>query len=126
MDRYFDRLEVGKIVLRSNWAITTHSRLFVPSGSHLYAGQEADEEDVDIENTHLRSERQTLWRLPKTRAIVFSFKTYLYPLEEIRDEGLGEELAQAIDGLRDGTVPGMHFYKKGVVWGEAVKGFLRS
>jgi hypothetical protein len=39
---------------------------------------------------------------------------------------MGEELAQAIDGLREGSVPGMHFYKRGVVWGEAVKAFLRS
>ncbi len=50
----------------------------------------------------------------------------MYPISEIKEEGLGEELALAIDGLREGSVPGMHFYKKGVVWGEAVKGFLRS
>ena len=67
-----------------------------------------------------------LHRLPKTRALVFSFKTYLYPLRDIKEEGLGEELAQAIDGLKEGSVPAMHFYKRGVVWGEAVKAFLRS
>lgn len=67
-----------------------------------------------------------LHRLPKTKALVFSFKTYLYPLKDIKDESLGEELAQAIDGLKEGSVPGMHFYKRGVVWGEAVKAYLRS
>lgn len=67
-----------------------------------------------------------LWRLPETKALVFSFKTYLYPLQEIKEEGMGEDLASAIDGLKDGSVPGMNFYKKGVIWGEAVKAFLRS
>jgi len=67
-----------------------------------------------------------LHRLPITKALVFSFKTYLYPLKDIKDEGLGEELAQAIDGLKEGSVPAMHFYKRGVIWGEAVKKYLRS
>lgn len=58
--------------------------------------------------------------------MVFAFKTYLYPIEQIRAEGLGPQLAEAIDGLRDGNVPGMHFYKRGAVWGEAVKRYLRE
>ena len=66
-----------------------------------------------------------LHRLPQTKALVFSFKTYLYSLKDIKDEGLGEELAQAIDGLKEGSVPAMHFYKRGVVWGGAVKEYLR-
>lgn len=57
---------------------------------------------------------------------MFNFKTYKYPITDIKDEGLGEELAQAIDGLKEGSVPQMHFYKRGVVWGEAVKKYLRS
>ena len=57
---------------------------------------------------------------------MFAFKTYLYPIKDIKDEGLGEELAQAIDGLKEGSVPEMHFYKRGVIWGETVKEFLRS
>ena len=67
-----------------------------------------------------------LHRLPETKALIFSFKTYLYSLKDIKEEGLGEELAQAIDGLKEGSVPAMHFYKRGVVWGEAVKAYLRS
>ncbi len=33
---------------------------------------------------------------------------------------MGEALANAIDGLKSGSVPAIHFYKKGVVWGEIV------
>lgn len=57
---------------------------------------------------------------------MFSFKTYLTPITQIKEEGLGEELAEAIDGLKKGNVPEIHYYKKGVVWGEKVKEYLRS
>lgn len=67
-----------------------------------------------------------LHRLPNTKALIFSFKTYLYPIKEIRDEGLGDDLATAIEGLKGGSVRQMNVYKKGVVWGEAVKAFLRG
>jgi hypothetical protein len=57
---------------------------------------------------------------------VFGFHTYTYPISEIKEEGLGEELATAIDGLKDGSVPEIHIYKRGFVWGDAVKAYLRS
>ncbi|KAH7364131.1 hypothetical protein BKA65DRAFT_130158 [Rhexocercosporidium sp. MPI-PUGE-AT-0058] len=126
MDRFFDRLEVGKVVKRANWSINTEEKLFAASGLHFYEGHEVVDEEVDINTTFLRCERQLLHRLPNTKALVFNFKTYLYPLREIKEEGLGEELARAIDGLKEGNTPAMHFYKRGVVWGEAVKAYLRS
>lgn len=61
-----------------------------------------------------------------SKALVFAFHTYTYPIKQIRDEGLGEDMAVAVDGLRKGNVPEMHIYKKGDVWGEALKEFLRS
>ncbi len=51
----------------------------------------------------------------------------MYPITEIKEEeGMAEALATAIDGLKEGSVPAMNFYKKGVVWGGAVKRYLRS
>ncbi|TGO90510.1 hypothetical protein BPOR_0061g00070 [Botrytis porri] len=126
MYRSFDRLEVGKIIKRVNWSITTHSRLFVASGNHLYEDEEAKTEEFDIEDTNLRCERQLVHRLPQTKALVFSFKAYLTPITQIKEEGLGEELAEAIDGLKKGNVPEIHYYKKGVIWGEKIKEYLRS
>ncbi|KAG4415682.1 hypothetical protein IFR04_011187 [Cadophora malorum] len=122
MDRFFDRLEVGKV-----WSINTEEKLFAASGLHFYEGEEESvDEKVDVNTTFVRCERQLLHRLPNTRALVFNFKTYLYPLSEIKEEGLGEDLAQAIDGLKEGSTPAMHFYKRGAVWGESVKAYLRS
>ncbi len=129
MDRFFTRLEVGKYVRRVNWSVTTNPNLYSAGvgSNHAYEGDDVSElKDIDVESTFLRCERQTLHRLPKSKALVFAFKTYMYPIKEIKDEGKGEELAEAIDGLKEGSVPQMHFYKRGVVWGEAVKKYLRS
>ena len=35
-------------------------------------------------------------------------------------------MAQAIDGLSEGSVPEVAVYKRQVVWGEKVKAFLRG
>jgi len=58
--------------------------------------------------------------------VVFAFKTYMDTLRDIKLEGLGDDLADAIDGLKSGNAPGMNAYKRGSVWGNAVKDYLRS
>jgi hypothetical protein len=87
---------------------------------------EQQKKDVVIEDCRLRCERQTLHRLPNTEAIVFAFKTYQYTLAEVKEEGSGPELAEAIEGLSRGSVPDMAYYKRQVVWGEKVCEYLRS
>ncbi|KAK0625527.1 hypothetical protein B0T17DRAFT_492713, partial [Bombardia bombarda] len=118
MERYFSRVE---------WAVQTHTKLFAPSGNHIHVGETVQEDaHVDIETARLRVELQTLTRLPQTRALIFSFKTYLYPLSDIKAEGLGPQLADAVEGLKAGNAPGMWVYKGGVRWGKAVCDYLRS
>ena len=148
MDRFFARLEPGKAVMRANWTITTDDRLFCETGTHLRdeepAGRaktldmhapdvEADiarqRAEVVIADCRLRTERQTLHRLPETGAVVFAFKTYLHRLDEVKGEADGAggvALAEAIEGLTNGSVPGMNVYKRGVVWSEKVLDYLRS
>ncbi|KAE8158860.1 hypothetical protein BDV40DRAFT_307492 [Aspergillus tamarii] len=126
MDRFFQKLVVGRFIKRANWTITTTDRMFTASGNHLYEGEEIPQEEVNINIARLRVERQFLHRLPQSHAILFSFKTLLYTLPEIKEEGLGEVLAEAIDGLKQGNAPGFHFYKRAAVWGESAKSYLRS
>lgn len=130
MDRFFARVEVGQFVQRVNWSVTTDSELFAAFGGVHGAEGEGEKalrlRELDVDSTLLRCERQTLHRLPQSKGVVFAFHTYTYPIRMIKDEGLGEDLAAAIDGLKEGNVPGMHWYKRGPVWGEAVKEFLRS
>jgi hypothetical protein len=137
MDRFFARLEVGKLVRRANWTITTTPELFVESGTHFHGFDEmspAEQEvciaeqrrELDVGEMRLRCERQTLMRLPSSGALVFAFKTYLTSLEEVKDEGNGEALAEATEGFLKGSVPEMDTYKRAVVWGDLVREFLRA
>ncbi|OAG08116.1 uncharacterized protein CC84DRAFT_1114332, partial [Paraphaeosphaeria sporulosa] len=130
MDRFFAALPVGRIVKRHNWTINTRPDLFVTSGTHIHSDDELTEadaqEEVDLSRTVLRCERQTLHRLPGTGALVFAFKTYTYPIEQVRAEGSGEALAEAIEGLGRGNVPEMTVYKRQVVWAPKVTAFLRG
>lgn len=74
----------------------------------------------------MRCERQTLHRLPRSNAIVFAFHTYLYSLQDVKEDGSGEDLAVAIDGLQSSNVPGLFTYKNGDKWADAVREYLRS
>lgn len=113
MVRFFATLPVGKIVKRVNWGITTNTDLFALGGNHIYEDEDTKEEKIDLEKTVLRCERQTLHRLPKSKALVFAFKTFQYPIRQIKEEGNGELLARAIEGLGEGSVPRMAYYKRG-------------
>jgi hypothetical protein len=64
--------------------------------------------------------------MPATDALLFSFKTHMYPISEIRAEGSGPEIADAVQGLRKGNAPGMWVYKGGVRWADRVCEYLRS
>jgi hypothetical protein len=146
MDRTFARLELGKLIRRRNWSIATDDRLFHLGGTHIFRSEhdleheakgetvseqlrmeiEAQQAGVRIGNCRLRSERQSLFRLPKTGAVIFSFKTYLYTLAEIKASGQAEALADAIEGLGQGNAPEFRYYKREVVWGPTVLEYLRS
>ncbi|KAG5287455.1 DUF3445 superfamily domain-containing protein [Histoplasma capsulatum G186AR] len=130
MDRFFHKLPAGKYVKRVNWSVTVDAELFSPFGGiHAHKEEEITQlklKDVDLDNTFLRCERQTLYRLPQSGAMVFSFHTYRYPIQEIKDEGSAEDLATAIDGVESGSIPEMAVYKRVPAWGEAIKEFLRS
>ena len=145
MDRYFGKLEVGRVVFRVNvsfqsllyceqelisekWAIVTNASLCEDGEYHLYEEQEvsSDDADVDIVNCYIRCELQTLFALPKGGGRILSVHLYLYPLQQIKDEGLEGELLQAIYGLKEGNAPGFWRYKRAPIWEEKVKAFLSA
>lgn len=98
-----------------------------PNVSHIRVFDSlADLKSPFSPQTYARIELQTLSRLPKTRAILFSFKTYLYPVESLKKEGLGPQVADAIEGLKTGNAPGMWRYKGAPQWGEPICKYLRS
>jgi len=74
----------------------------------------------------VRCELQTIFALPQTGGRIMSVHLYQYPLQQIKDEGAGDQMCDAIDGLSKGNVPAMWRYKRAVVWGDKVKAFMRS
>jgi Protein of unknown function (DUF3445) len=156
MDRYFATLPFGKIIWRSNWSISTDSVLFRlgAAGHHTDTREHSNSSPkngkVDMAPPHyepkpeelaqwkeqskaidgnkcsLRMERQTLHRLEKTGALVFGFKTFLEPLSELKKEGCGPRLADALNGLKAGSAPAMDVYKNGVIWREPLVEYLTS
>lgn len=126
------------------WNIQIGTEIINVAGNHIKEGDTfvADEEvDCDqvciVTSRHhycsnfsfqgfLRVELQSLARLPETKFILFCFKTYMYPLRDLKIEGSGPELADAIDGLLSGNASGMNKYKGAIRWGKGVKEYLRS
>lgn len=129
MERFFSKLEVGRSVKRMNWSVQTHDQLFNCKANPVLANEDSntlDDDNIDISKTFVRIELQTLTRLPETRAILFSFKTYMYPVTQFKDEGNGPAFADAVEGLGSGNAPGMGVYKGSPRWGKAVCEYLRS
>ena len=112
MDRYFGKLEPGNIKSRTNWSVATNNNLCERGEYHLYPGQESTDTEFEVENCYLRCELQSLFTLPKSGGRILTVHLYLYPLQEVKDLGFGLEMADAIDGLKNGNVPGFHRYKR--------------
>jgi hypothetical protein len=125
MDRFFAKMKVGQWVQRYNWSIQTHSQLYAPSLNHAPEGvrlEPLDPKMLNFSKVYMRCERQILTRLPRTKHLLFTIRTYLTPLSELRKEERCLELAEAIDSLPDN----MAHYKKREEWGPAVTAYLRK
>ena len=112
MDRYLGAMEPGNIKYRYNWALATNDNLCERGEYHLAPGQEPTQTHFELDDCRVRCERQTVFALPKSGGKILSVHLYLYPLQEIKDVGLGPEMVQAIDGFNKGNAPGFHHYKR--------------
>lgn len=119
LERFFRRMAVGKPVIRNNYFIQTVRPLHEREGddvdpeelawSESSSGAEdsfeaggrfappKDRPGPTSETLRLRTERQTLRRLPISGAIVFTIRTYVIPLEELgREKGVPGRLASSM------------------------------
>ena len=136
MERFFDKMETGRFVRRCNWTVVTRPDLFCAfTQTHHHEGEseasseemrEKEKAELNLDTCFQRTESQTLYRLPESGALVFGIKTYMYPVRELKEEGSGEEFADAIEGLQKGNVPEIYTYKRGMVWRDKVVDFLRD
>lgn len=78
VDRFLDRLRPGSDAWRRNWTVHTNPELFAPVPP---PPPDPPVTAADVaERLWLRSERQTLRRLPRSGAIVFGIRTQQVPL----------------------------------------------
>ncbi|CCH45444.1 hypothetical protein BN7_5026 [Wickerhamomyces ciferrii] len=90
MEKFFTRLKPETSVLRNNYFIQTDKHLDWSSSigkeSEQGVGWYTAPVATDINQIYYRSERQSLRKLPKTGAVVFTIRTYFIPIIEIVDE----------------------------------------
>lgn len=78
-------LQVGSPVRRLNWTMTVHPRMDTsPENYHKWGIDRAKVTPENVgELAHLRVELQSLYRLPRSNAILFSIRCYLISLDEL-------------------------------------------
>jgi len=77
-------------------------------------------ESVKIEDVQIRHERQTLRRLPRSRAILFTVRTYLTPVVELAsDKASLYSLRESIRAMPEE----MAEYKGKGLWGDVFEGW---
>lgn len=99
MERWFERLEVDTPVERASWYMTWDHKLKVNNinQSPEFRPNMYDElSAADPKDFVVRVERQTLRRLPKSGAIIFTNHPIFYSIEEMKDEPLIPSLLKKI------------------------------
>ncbi|KAG9252187.1 uncharacterized protein F5Z01DRAFT_235297 [Emericellopsis atlantica] len=101
MNKFFRRMKCDTFHARNNYFFQVDDCLGWSSSMGDEDAQEVvrgtAQKDKAIEHHWFRSERQTLRRLPKTRAVVFTIRTYLVPVTEMaREPYVPGRLASAV------------------------------
>ena len=108
--RIFDNLKVEQPVERLNWSIYSDARL-------RYAQSKQDPLErfppgqAVCERAHIRVERQTLLRLPRSGDILFTVRVHVDPVSAFSRDARGRELARALRDQLAALSPAQLAYK---------------
>ena len=118
VDRFIDRLKVERPVWRRNWFVHDSPELHLPEPPPPTAHPPRVPADL-----WLRSERQTLRRLPVTGAVVFTIRTQQVSLSAIAERrDIATRLAAAIRSWS----PELIRYRGAQPWRDAVVSWLEN
>ncbi|KAJ5911415.1 uncharacterized protein N7473_000718 [Penicillium subrubescens] len=127
MNRFFQNLTPDKPVERNNFFIQLDDglhwshRMGDQAGTEVASWATANSKELSIDEIHFRSERQTLRRLPRSKAVVFTVRSYFEPVTRIAQEShIPGRLAEAIRNW-DETVS---FYKGKSHWDKILLPYL--
>ncbi|KAB8074962.1 hypothetical protein BDV29DRAFT_190538 [Aspergillus leporis] len=125
MMNFFRRLRPEDPVLRNNYFIQVDENLpwssSIGSEDSETVSWNTAEKDKAVEHHYFRSERQSLRRLPRTGAVVFTIRTYFEPITEVvKEPFVPGRLASAIRSWGDDVAR----YKGREKYGEVLLEYL--
>ncbi|KAF5862392.1 hypothetical protein ETB97_011749 [Aspergillus alliaceus] len=112
---------------RMNWSLQVDGAdLFRTDGNNFYPETDQlvnnEKYSPPLTECYLHVEHQTLTALPKSQAIMFTVRSYMTRLDEVRANGEGNALADAIESMPQG----LGEYKMRQYWGGKVLPWLRG
>ena len=121
MRRFFENLPAGRIFMRGNWFIHASSALFrLPEDLRPPCAGEP----FAVERLFLRCERQTLRRLPRSGAVLFTIRVYVDPLAALAERpDLATEMHAA---LRDDEWAAAVKLREVLAWRDPMLAWLAS
>lgn len=121
VQRIFDGLRPDLILERRNWTVLNSAELHTPTSAPIRARIEEIRPSEAAEVLHLRVERQTLRRLPRTGAVIFTIRVWLAPLASLVGEP--DRLAAFAQAWRS-AAPELRAYKRFDLYDGLVEGVL--
>lgn len=108
-------MRVDSPIMRFNYAIDNSPELFHIHSHHNLSSEQLAQ-PLTLDQLYLRVERQFLQRLPKTRAMIFSIRTYVTPIREVTSDRV---VAKALRTSVRSYTEDVAIYKNKPLW-EAV------
>jgi len=121
VQRIFEGLRPELVLERRNWTILNSDALHTPSSAPIRARIGEIDPTAAGRALHLRVERQTLRRLPRTGGALFTIRVWLAPLGSLAEEP--ERLAAFAQAWRTAT-PALRAYKRFDLYDPLVESFL--
>ncbi len=119
-NRVFDALD-SRVVMRTNWSLLDSGELHQPSGRHRVADDPTMNTLNAGERVWVRTERQTLRRLARTGAVLFTIRVFQCRLDDLQPM-LHRSLLTSLERVHDG----MRTYKSLDALDRSVRGWLRN
>ncbi|MEM9140284.1 MAG: DUF3445 domain-containing protein, partial [Pseudomonadota bacterium] len=117
VNRLFEGIRPDRALVRCNWLVHGDPELFRPTGRGDKLGGTVDREEPPAKGLYLRTERQTMVRLPDTQAVVFGIKTSVTPVDCLEPEA-AHALVGAMAGLGQDTLA---YSERGTVFAAAMQ-----
>jgi hypothetical protein len=123
VERIFDGLRPGLTLQRRNWTVVNSAEPFTPRAAPIRARIPQIDPAAAGRELHLRVERQTLRRLPRTGGALFTIRVWLDPLDSLATDPM--RLAAFAKAWREAAAD-FRAYKRFELYEGLVEGFLRA